>query len=88
MRPIGRLPLPASSPRTARTARHGRQSLSDRAVRFMREQTFNRNLVVSGNVLRDGRFWYRMQDGTEFRLTQRDLETLDRYQFKPRFAEN
>lgn len=60
--------------------------MSDRAVRFMREQTFSGNLVVRGSVQRDGRLRYTMQDGAVFRLTEKDRETLSRYGFTPRFA--
>lgn len=60
--------------------------MTDKATRFMRENTFNGNLVVDGNTTRTGRIRYRMQDGTVFVMGERDVETLGRYGFKPRFA--
>lgn len=60
--------------------------MTDKATRFMRENTFNGNLVVDGNTTKSGRIRYRMQDGTVFLMGERDVETLGRYGFKPRFA--
>lgn len=60
--------------------------MTDKATRFMRENVFNGNLVVHGNTTKDGRIRYRMQDGTIFLMGERDVETLSRFNFKPRFV--
>jgi hypothetical protein len=59
--------------------------VTEKATRFMRENTFNGNLVVHGNTTKDGRIRYRMQDDTIFLMGEKDVETLGRYGFKPRF---
>jgi hypothetical protein len=60
--------------------------MTEKATRFMRENTFNGNLVVHGNTTKHGRIRYRMQDGTVFLMGERDVETLGRFGFKPRFV--
>ncbi len=60
--------------------------MTERATRFMRENTFNGNLVKRGSVLRDGRIRYAMQDGTVFVMNQQDMATIHHYQFTPRFS--
>lgn len=60
--------------------------MTEKATRFMRENTFKGNLVTHGNTTKDGRIRYRMVDGTVFLMGERDIETLGRFGFKPRFV--
>lgn len=56
-----------------------------KAAKFMRENTFNGNRVLSGTTTDSGGLRYRMEDGTVFNLSAKDAETLGRYGFKPRY---
>jgi glutamine cyclotransferase len=60
--------------------------MSDKAVKFMRDQTFSNDLVISGGVTKGGRVTYLLQSGASYTLDDADIKTLDRYRFKPRYA--
>jgi hypothetical protein len=54
------------------------------AATFMRDNTTG-NLVVSANCRKDGKIRYKMEGGHSYLMTEGDIETLSRYNFKPRF---
>lgn len=54
------------------------------AATFMRDN-ISGGLVVSANCRKDGKIRYKMEAGHSYLMTEADIETLSRYNFKPRF---
>lgn len=56
-----------------------------KATQFMRDNTSG-DLVVKAVLRKDGAIRYKMQEGHSYLLDRAQLDILDRYEFKPRFA--